>query len=135
VPRGGADFMYGDAFPHETDMDQLAGVDFDKGCYVGQEVVSRMEHRGSARTRIVPVEVDGAFAPDAGLPVMAGDKQIGTTGAGWGNMALAMLRLDRLADAQAAGKTLVAGGIALEPRKPDWATFDWPGETQSKEKA
>jgi folate-binding protein YgfZ len=139
VPRGGADFMYGDVFPHETDMDQLAGVDFDKGCYVGQEVVSRMEHRGSARTRIVPVEAE-SFAPDAGLPVMAGDKQIGTTGAGWGNMALAMLRLDRLADAQAAGKTLVAGGIALEPRKPDWATFDWPGEAQSskpwpKEKA
>ena len=73
VPRGGLDFVYGDAFPHETDMDQLAGVDFDKGCYVGQEVVSRMEHRGTARTRIVPVAVDG-FAPDAGLPVMAGDK-------------------------------------------------------------
>ena len=51
VPRGGLDFIYGDAFPHETDMDQLAGVDFDKGCYVGQEVVSRMEHRGTARTR------------------------------------------------------------------------------------
>ena len=74
VPRGGLDFIYGDAFPHETDMDQLAGVDFDKGCYVGQEVVSRMEHRGTARTRIVPVAVDG-FAPDAGLPVMAGDKR------------------------------------------------------------
>jgi hypothetical protein len=128
VPRGGADFMYGDVFPHETDMDQLSGVDFDKGCYVGQEVVSRMEHRGSARTRIVPVDVDGAFAPEAGLPVMAGDKQVGTTGAGWGNLALAMLRLDRLADAQAAGKPLVAGGIALKPRKPDWATFDWLGE-------
>src|SRR3954467_13323856 len=55
VPRGGLDFIYGDAFPHETDMDQLAGVDFGKGCYVGQEVVSRMEHRGTARTRIVPV--------------------------------------------------------------------------------
>ena len=45
VPRGGIDFIYGDAFPHEADMDQLAGVDFDKGCYVGQEVVSRIEHR------------------------------------------------------------------------------------------
>jgi len=55
VPRGGLDFMYGDAFPHETDMDQLNGVDFEKGCYVGQEVVSRMEHRGSARNRVVPV--------------------------------------------------------------------------------
>ena len=55
VPRGGLDFIYGDAFPHETDMDQLAGVDFEKGCYVGQEVVSRMEHRGTARNRIVLV--------------------------------------------------------------------------------
>ena len=55
IPRGGLDFIYGDAFPHETDMDQLNGVDFEKGCYVGQEVVSRIEHRGSARTRIVPV--------------------------------------------------------------------------------
>ena len=60
VPRGGLDFIYGDAFPHEADMDQLDGVDFDKGCYVGQEVVSRMEHRGTARTRIVPVAADGA---------------------------------------------------------------------------
>ena len=55
IPSGGLDFTYGDAFPHEADMDQLAGVDFAKGCYVGQEVVSRMEHRGTARTRAVPV--------------------------------------------------------------------------------
>ena len=68
VPHGGLDFIYGDAFPHEADMDQLAGVDFDKGCFVGQEVVSRMEHRGIARTRVVPVAYDG-FAPDAGTPV------------------------------------------------------------------
>ena len=74
VPRGGLDFSYGDAFPHETDMDQLGGVDFDKGCFVGQEVVSRIEHRGSARTRVVPVSFEG-FAPEAGMPVSAGDKQ------------------------------------------------------------
>ena len=52
VPRGGMDFSYGDTFPHEADMDQLAGVDFDKGCYVGQEVVSRVEHRSNARSRV-----------------------------------------------------------------------------------
>ena len=57
VPRGGLDFIYGDAFPHEADMDQLGGIDFDKGCYVGQEVVSRIEHRGTARSRIVPVRL------------------------------------------------------------------------------
>ena len=79
VPRGGVDFRYGDAFPHEADMDQLGGVDFTKGCYVGQEVVSRMEHRGIARTRAVPVRYDGA-APQAGAAVTAGERQLGTMG-------------------------------------------------------
>ena len=128
VPRGGLDFVYGDAFPHEADMDQLAGVDFDKGCYVGQEVVSRIEHRGTARTRIVPVTAAGAVAPDAGLPVMAGDRTVGTTGSAAGNRGLAMLRLDRVADALAEGLPLMAGGVRIEPRKPDWAKFPWPGE-------
>ncbi len=59
IPQGGIDFSYGDAFPHEADMDQLGGVDFAKGCYVGQEVVSRMEHRGIARTRAVPIRYEG----------------------------------------------------------------------------
>ncbi len=125
VPQGGRDFVYGDAFPHEADMDQLGGVDFAKGCYVGQEVVSRMEHRGTARTRIVPFAADD-YAPDSGLPVMAGDRQLGTTGSSAGNRGLAMLRLDRLADALAAGTPITAGGIALRPRKPDWATFPVP---------
>jgi folate-binding protein YgfZ len=128
VPCGGLDFTYGDAFPHEADMDQLAGVDFDKGCYVGQEVVSRIEHRGTARTRVVPIAAEG-FAPDAGVPVMAGDRQVGLTGSHAGGRGLALLRLDRVADARAAGTPLIAGGIAIEPRKPDWATFAWPGES------
>jgi hypothetical protein len=127
VPRGGLDFTYGDAFPHEADMDQLNGVDFVKGCYVGQEVVSRIEHRGTARNRIVPVAADGN-APDAGMPVMAGDKQVGTTGSSAGSLGLAMLRLDRIGDARAAGTPLTAGGITITPRKPDWAKFAWPGE-------
>jgi folate-binding Fe-S cluster repair protein YgfZ len=108
-------------------MDQLAGIDFDKGCYVGQEVVSRIEHRGTARTRVVPIAAEG-FAPDAGVPVMAGDRQVGLTGSHAGTRGLALLRLDRVADARAAGTPLIAGGIAIEPRKPDWATFTWPGE-------
>src|SRR6266571_8157985 len=103
VPRGGLDFSYGDAFPHETDMDQLGGVDFDKGCFVGQEVVSRIEHRGSARTRVVPVSFEG-FAPEAGMPVSAGDRTVGTLGSSAQGRALAMLRLDRVTDALAAGQ-------------------------------
>jgi tRNA-modifying protein YgfZ len=127
VPRGGLDFIYGDAFPHEADMDQLNGVDFAKGCYVGQEVVSRIEHRGTARNRVIPVTVE-QYAPEDGIPVMAGDKQVGTTGSSAGRSALAMLRLDRVGDALANGTPLVAGGITLHPRKPDWARFEFPGE-------
>jgi folate-binding protein YgfZ len=132
VPRGGLDFIYGDAFPHETDMDQLGGVDFDKGCFVGQEVVSRIEHRGTARTRLVPVSFEG-FAPEAGTPVSAGAKSVGTLGSSAQGRGLAMLRLDRAADALAAGEPLTAGGIEMRLVKPDWAQFAWPGEARAAE--
>ena len=127
VPQGGADFAYGDAFPHEADMDQLAGVDFGKGCYVGQEVVSRMQHRGTARTRTVPVAITGP-APAPATPVMAGERTIGRMGSHAGDHGLAMLRLDRVADAMAAGLPLIAGEATLTLTKPDWVRFAWPGE-------
>ncbi len=129
VPRGGLDFSYGDAFPHEADLDQLHGVDFGKGCYVGQEVVSRMEHRGLARTRIVPVSYDG-FPPDAGAAVTAAEKPVGTFGSAAHGRALALLRLDRAADALAAGHDLVAGAVTLRLVKPAWARFRFPGEAK-----
>jgi folate-binding protein YgfZ len=132
VPRGGIDFIYGDAFPHETDMDQLKGVDFDKGCFVGQEVVSRIEHRGSARTRVVPVAFDGS-PPDAGTAVTAGSRNVGAMGSGITGRGLASLRLDRVEDALASGTPLTAGGIALRLVKPDWARFAWPGEPKAAE--
>jgi len=129
VPRGGLDFIYGDTFSHEADMDQLNGVDFGKGCYIGQEVVSRVEHRASARSRVVPIVYD-EFAPSSGLPVMAGDRQIGTLGSTAKGHGLALMRLDRIGDALAAGATIEAGGIAIRAVKPAWAKFDWPGETK-----
>jgi len=125
VPRGGADFIYGNAFPHEADMDQFAGVDFDKGCYVGQEVVSRVQHRASARSRVVPVTYEGG-APIGGVPVIAGEREIGMFGSAAQGHGLALVRLDRVAEAQAAGTPITAGGIAIRPVKPDWARFDWP---------
>lgn len=132
VPRGGIDFNYGDTFPHEADMDQLAGVDFGKGCYVGQEVVSRVEHRASARSRVVPVTYENA-APMAGLPVTAGEKQVGTFGSAADGRGLALLRLDRIEDALASGTPLIAGGVTISPRKPAWARFTWPGEARAAE--
>jgi folate-binding protein YgfZ len=132
VPQGGIDFSYGDAFPHETDMDQLGGVDFSKGCYVGQEVVSRMEHRGTARTRAVPVRYDGT-APAAGAAVTAGDRQVGTMGSAAAGRAVALLRLDRVAEAMLRGEPLVGGGVPIHLVKPDWARFAFPGETKAAE--
>ncbi len=132
IPRGGLDFNYGDTFPHEADMDQLAGVDFEKGCYVGQEVVSRVEHRNSARSRVIPVTYEDG-APTAGLAVMAGEKQIGTFGSAAAGRGLALLRLDRVEDALAEDTPLVAGGIRVRPVKPDWARFAWPGEAKAAE--
>ncbi|MBR0859639.1 YgfZ/GcvT domain-containing protein [Bradyrhizobium liaoningense] len=118
VPRGGLDFMYSDAFPHETNMDRLAGVDFDKGCYVGQEVVSRMQHRGTARTRSVKVLLDGP-SPEIGATILAGDKMVGTIGSTADGKGIALVRIDRVADALDAGQPLTAGGLALKLAEPD----------------
>ena len=128
VPEGGRDFLFGDAFPHEALMDQLNGVDFDKGCYVGQEVVSRMQHRGTARTRIVPALYEGGFAADVGVEVTAGDKTLGKTGTGAEGRGLLMIRLDRADDALKAGETIRAGGIPVKLEKPSWIRFPFPGE-------
>ena len=118
VPRGGLDFVYNDAFPHETNMDRLAGVDFDKGCYVGQEVVSRMQHRGTARTRSVKVLLDGA-SPEPGAAILAGDKPVGSIGSTAGGKGIALVRIDRVADALDAGQPLTAGGLTLTLAEPE----------------
>jgi tRNA-modifying protein YgfZ len=113
VPRGGVDFAYGDVFPHDADMDLINGVDFRKGCYVGQEVVSRMAHRGSVRKRIVPVRLRGA-APAPGSEIRAGEIVIGIMGSSARERGLALIRTDRAEEAIAAGEKLVAGASILE---------------------
>jgi hypothetical protein len=130
VPRGGLDFAYGDAFPHEADMDQLGGVDFAKGCYVGQEVVSRIEHRGIARTRAVALRYEGA-TPESGAPITAGERQVGTMGSAARGCGIALIRLDRVAEAEQA--VLAACGIPIRLIKPDWARFAFPGAIKAAE--
>ncbi len=120
------DFALGDSFPHEINMDQLHGVDFRKGCYVGQEVVSRMEHRGTARTRLIVLATQGGLTPSEGAPVMAGDRDMGRAGTGAAGRSLAILRLDRVADALAADTPLTVGGLAASPVRPPWWTHPWP---------
>jgi len=130
IPRGGIDFAYGDAFPHETDMDQLGGVDFAKGCYVGQEVVSRIEHRGIARTRAVPVRYDGA-APPSGAVITTDGRQVGTMGSAMSGRGIALLRLDRVAETDS--QALNAGGVPIRIVKPHWARFSFPGDIKAAE--
>jgi folate-binding protein YgfZ len=114
VPEGGVDFAYGDAFPHEADMDRFNGVDFKKGCFVGQEVVARMQYRGTTRNRVIRVQIEGAPAAP-GAVVMAGDIKIGTMGSSAGAQGLALLRLDRAEEATQAGTALLAGETRLRP--------------------
>ena len=117
VPKGGVDFVYGDTFVHDANLDLLRGVDFDKGCYVGQEVVSRVHHRNSARKRIVKVRFDGP-PPKIGAALTAGPAQIGTLTSLAGQAGLASARLDRLAEAEAENQPVHAGTALAEITPP-----------------
>jgi folate-binding protein YgfZ len=112
IPEGGKDYDFGDTFPHEANFDLLNGVSFDKGCYVGQEIVARMEHRGTVRKRIV--RVTGASDLPATRPdVKMGEVVIGRLGSVAGKSGLAMLRLDRAIEAIDKGEAITAEDIAL----------------------
>jgi tRNA-modifying protein YgfZ len=113
VPKGGVDFVHGDVFVHDMNLDSMNGVDFKKGCYVGQEVVARVHYRNSARKRVVKIHFDGP-APAPGTLIMAGETNIGQAGSTAGDNGLAMVRLDRLAEARAAGVALKAGDVAVD---------------------
>ena len=117
------DIGSGELFPHEANLDQLGAISFNKGCFIGQEVVSRMEHRGTARNRIVPVYSPKA-TPAKGGTVEAGAKAIGTVLSVSDKDALALIRLDRLKDAVEAGQGLLTEAGPIHVRKPGWARFD-----------
>jgi hypothetical protein len=117
VPKGGVDFPYGDTFQHDANMDLLQGVDFEKGCYVGQEVVSRMRHRGGVRKRIVKVRL-AEPGPATGAAILAGEATIGALGSMADGEGLALLRIDRLAEAKSEGQALTADGVNLDVEAP-----------------
>lgn len=129
VPEADKDYSLGDTFPHEADYDQLAGVDFKKGCYVGQEVVSRMQHRGTARKRIVPVS--GGAPLREGAKISAGGAAIGQLGSISGDRGLAMVRLDRAEKALREGHPLMAGDVEIDLVQPGWAGFSVPAKGEA----
>ena len=119
----GIDFQSNEVFPADIDMDLLNGVDFRKGCFVGQEVVSRMKRRGTARRRTLKVSLPEG-APEGPCPILArggvGDFEIGMLTSTAGGFGLARIRIDRMAEAEAAGQTFRAGGRPLRFDKPSW---------------
>jgi folate-binding protein YgfZ len=111
----GPDFGPDAMFPHDIGMDLRQGVDFKKGCFIGQEVVSRMERRGTARRR--PVIVSGVEAP-AGTPVVVGGREAGAVGLAVDGRAVAVVRLDRFD-----GGAVTVDGVPVEVTLPAWATY------------
>lgn len=112
----GSDFEANSLFPHDIGMDQLGGVDFKKGCYIGQEVVSRMQHRGTARKRPIAVIANGL---NAGDQVICEGKSTGDITSSSGDMAIALLRLDKIADPNACSVNDQPVQLALPP----WASY------------
>jgi folate-binding protein YgfZ len=122
VPDGSRDLPVERALLLENGFDELNGVDWKKGCYVGQELTARMKYRALSRKRLMPVAIDGP-APEPGATVMLGDQEAGEIRSVHGDIALALMRLDQVAEAARDGRALTAGSATISPRKPDWAAF------------
>ena len=116
VPEG-ADFGSDRMFALDADLDELHGVSFDKGCYVGQELTARMKHRGTARKRLLPVASD-AQLPASDTPILANEREVGIITSTYGRRGFALVRLDRLVEVKDA--PLQAAGIHVSVRRPDW---------------
>ena len=127
ISQLGEDFMPDTLFPHDIGMDLLDGIDFAKGCYVGQEVVSRMRHRGNIRKRplIVSMDETEGKAIDLDEEILLNGKKIGNVGRVIKGKAVAIVRLDRLsANANNAAYAKIAGhNVTLAT--PAWASYDF----------
>lgn len=128
IAESGADFALSDAFPHDVLYDHNGGVGLKKGCFVGQEVVSRMQHRGTARRRVMIARSRDAL-PEAGTEITVNGRPIGTLGSGADGVGVAIVRIDRVKDALDAGQDIVAGDAKLALTIPAWARYTLPETT------
>ena len=133
VAEAETDFPGSDVFPHDVLYDQNGGVSFKKGCFVGQEVVSRMQHRGTARRRLMLLAADSHLTPGSAILAGTGEtaRPVGTVLAAVGRDGFGFLRIDKLADALAAGHGLSADGVPLEASIPPWAGFALPASSSA----
>ncbi len=122
IPDGGRDMPVEKATLLESNFEELNGVDWNKGCYVGQEVTARMHYRGLIRKRLLPVAIDGP-TPGPETPVMYGEREAGEMRSATNGRGLALLKLALVEEAAKAGEALTAGEARLTPEKPEWAEF------------
>jgi len=120
VPDGSRDIEVERGFLLESNFEELHGVDFQKGCYVGQELTARTKYRGVVRKRLMRVDVEGPL-PAPGTPIHLGETEAGEMRSGRDGIGLALIRLEQLE--KAAGAPLSAGDARIRPVKPDWAAF------------
>jgi folate-binding protein YgfZ len=113
-----ADLLPEQIFPLDAGFEELNGVSFRKGCYVGQEVTSRMKHRGTARRRILIAEGDALAA--SGTTLEADGRELGALVSSDGRRGLALVRLDRLGEAETHGHVITAGGATVRLHRPQW---------------
>ncbi|MFE0236426.1 YgfZ/GcvT domain-containing protein [Brucella anthropi] len=125
IAEGETDFAYNDVFPHDVNFDQTGGVSFPKGCFIGQEVVSRMQHRGTARRRVLVAHSDGNLPP-MGTPITVDGREIGTTGSSADTIGIALVRIDRAKDAIDAGSPILAGETPITLTLPPHVRFGFP---------
>ena|SRR5437763_9784402 len=117
VPEG-RDFGQDEMFALDADLEELNGVSFDKGCYVGQELTARMKHRGTARKKLLPIEAITGGLPPPGARVSANGNDLGAITSIYRNRGFALIRLDRLAEAGDA--PLETSGTPVSVKKPSW---------------
>nr|WIE90644.1 folate-binding protein YgfZ [Mesorhizobium sp. WSM4875] len=134
IAESGSDYQLGDAFPHDVLLDETGGVGFKKGCYVGQEVVSRMQHRGTARRRVLVATAEGSL-PATGTELTVAGRPVGTLGSVSGGRGLAIARIDRVKAALDARDPIMAGDVPVTLAIPGWAKFSFPQDTVSAEEA
>lgn len=119
LPDSSRDLIVDKSMLLENGFDELNGIDWNKGCYMGQEVTARTKHRGLVKKRLFPVSIDGA-APEPGTPIMTNDREAGEMRSSCDGMGLALIRLDYLDDQGNPLTALKVGQATLIPIRPDW---------------
>ncbi len=121
LPDGSRDLDVEKSILMESGFDELNGIDWNKGCYLGQELTARTRYRGTVKKRLIPVSIDGPL-PEPGATILLDGKEAGEMRSGRGNLGIALMRLDALEKA-AVGGEFKSGRSVLMPQKPDWAAF------------